>query len=188
MATILVTQALISLAEAKEHLEIATAYTTDDNLLEGYINTATNIIELYCNRYFVKRSAANVEYHSVDGSNKIFVNFGPIDSATVYDVEDSATIASSEYHINKAQGYIEKDSGNWTDGVERYKITYTPGDCTATANVTYDVKLAAKLLVADFYRHREELTSESIGDYRYQKDKDLPFGIKGILSTWRLPR
>ena len=43
---------LVTLAEVKEQLRIDNSFTLDDSLLTGYIKTAREKCENYCNRYF----------------------------------------------------------------------------------------------------------------------------------------
>lgn len=48
--------ALVTLADAKDHLDIPPATTTSDARVERFINTASQLIEEYCNRKFIYQS------------------------------------------------------------------------------------------------------------------------------------
>lgn len=135
MATLL-DYALVSVADVKESLGIASSDTTRDNLIIRKINQATLFIESYCglarDHHFKQATYTNEEYDGT-GTNAIVLRMRPVSAITSFERRDSNlsdggfdSVESELYHKDLTAGIIEMVV-NSNYGWNRYRVTYTAG-------------------------------------------------------------
>lgn len=165
--------------------------TAPDNLLlEMLINAATDFMENYCRRRFLKTDYTN-ELYDGDGTEMLFLkNYPIITIASIYwtyvDVAGQL-IDSDEYKIYNSGGYVYR-AGGWIAGHQNIKINYTAGYDFAIDGIPSDLQDICNALVNLKYNQpdRAGVESERMGGYAisYSKD-DLPADLKKQLNLWR---
>jgi len=181
MAVALKANALITLLELDEFLQITIG---DADLSNTLINTASDFIDRFCNRSFIKATYTNEEYDG-DGNNNIYLRKFPIvsvASVVLYDTYTAAIlqtfVVNTEYLIYLNEGYIYMRSKT-SRGHKNYRVTYDAG--YLLADIPYDLKNACAQLAGLVYYNKGKagVKSESIGKYSITYDKgDL--SISGI--------
>lgn len=164
-----------------------------DATLTPLIAVVSALIEQHCNRKF--NQASVTEYHDGEGCPYILVNRPPIASTpapVVYDdtgrdFESGSLVDSDDYAIDYDEGRIELDSGNFADGNQNVKVTYTGGYAT----IPDAVEQAANILVAAMYHRGKEggdgINGESLGGHNivWQPGDDFPpFVVKLLDGVW----
>lgn len=71
---------LISLAEAKEHLNMDSEPSEEDEELRGFIAAASRVVEQYTKQVIARRTV--VEDHALDGSGTVVLNAAPVIALT----------------------------------------------------------------------------------------------------------
>jgi len=144
MPVAIAANALTNLASVKAELGIATGDTSQDDFLTRAINSASALIERYCNRPF-SYAAAEVEKLAGYGTTRLVVKRTPLKTITSI-AFDGATILATDYAIEDAEaGFIFRRTGwLWTasniSGVvyapypgseeKLYQVTYAGGYVT----------------------------------------------------------
>ncbi|MGA9723312.1 MAG: head-tail connector protein [Candidatus Binatus sp.] len=184
---------LVTLAAVKTYLQIG--FATDDALLNDLIAGYSAAVEKYCTRSI---SGVIAQTDIMDGGYKEFVlKRRPVVSLTaVTDRIDSSVVDPSLYDLDPDAGMVlagtpaydatvgvldlsafsrSQPDGEpvWGFGRRRWQLDYTHGYAT----VPNDVQLAVKILVAGRYNRRDDLSSETVGDYNYHADT-------GDSSSW----
>jgi uncharacterized phiE125 gp8 family phage protein len=192
------TVALITLAQAKTWLKIASATTSEDTLLEAMINRAGALANRFTGR--ILKSADYVEYYDGTGTSKLMLRRYPVTAvSSIYDDVNrdfaaGSLIASAEIIIDSA-GVIQLDPAEgtiFTAGRLNIKVSYTAGYKDATDNlVPYDLQEAALLILQHSYKRHYEtqrigLNSETVGDKTMTyADDAIPKKAKAILDLYR---
>lgn len=154
MATLL-DYALVSVADVKESLGIASSDITRDNLILRKINQATLFIEAYCglarDHHFKQTTYTNEEYDGT-GTNSIILRMRPVSSIASFKRRNSTLsdggfedVESELYHKDLTAGIIELVF-NSNSGWNRYSVTYTAGYETIPADLS-----EACVILASFY-------------------------------------
>lgn len=122
---------LVTLAEMKTYLGIATANTANDTFLTSQITMISAAIELYCRRVFASATYAQTFYVNDYPKTRYLEMFHyPIVSVTSV-VEDGVTMDTADYRINKPAGVLTKVPGTshflWADITV---VTYVAGYAT----------------------------------------------------------
>ena len=202
---------LTLLATVKTELSISAS--TDDTYLERLIETASDMIEAYCNRTF-SYTAAIVETVRSYGFTDLRVSRMPLKTITSITL-DGSTVSSSNYTLHNANAGIIHSRYGWgwsaavfqaaeyhgMKGTERapYTVTYNGGFVcpaqTGTRDLPYDIEDACIQLVAARYRSRGRdpyVTSETIGAASESRggtataeSYGLPDQVKLILNRYR---
>jgi hypothetical protein len=201
MPEVLVTYALISLADVKEGLGISNA--SQDNLLTRYINQATDLIEKFCNgRRFKETTYTNQEYNG-SGTAYLDLRHYPLSSITKLERRTSTDYSASDFDEIDTSDYLI-DSGSQTNtgqvympigfikGIRNYRITYVAG----YSSIPNDLEEACGKLVSYFLKtanKNEGVKSETLGRYSITYDKgsynkDRIFQEAGIIDTLELYR
>ena len=122
MTESIVTYPLVTVAIAKQHLNISTAAATRSDKLIRIINSVTKAVEQYCGRRFLKRVYLK-EYHDGDGSTgTIFTRNCPIQSVALvaigYEIKyaENATIDK-----NSSSGHTVLRDTARTEGTDYWK-------------------------------------------------------------------
>lgn len=132
---------LVSVTDAKNHINKAANYTGDDNELRGFIDTAGEIVD-YLAGPTVNRTV--VEYHNGDRV-QIFPDVWPVVDVTevvetwpggpAFILNRLATLASAgtgyDYTFDPQTGAVTRRVNSWTrpfpPGIGNVKLTYTAG-------------------------------------------------------------
>jgi uncharacterized phiE125 gp8 family phage protein len=192
------TVALVTLAQAKTWLKIASGTTSEDTLLEAMINRAGALANRFTGRTL--KSAEYVEFYDGTGTSKLMLRRYPVTAvSSIYDdvARDFAAgslIPTDEIIIDSA-GVIQLDPAEgtiFTAGRLNIKVTYTAGYKDATDNlVPYDLQEAALLIVQHSYKRHYEtqrigLNSETVGDKTMTYSDDaIPKKAKAVLDLYR---
>jgi len=195
MAVVLKDNHLITLLELDEFLQITIG---DEDLSHTLINTASDFIDRFCNRSFIKATYAAEEYDG-DGNNNIYLrNYPILTVATIilYDTYTAATLqtftVNTEYLIYLKEGYIFMRSKT-SPGHKNYRVTYDAG--YLIADIPYDLKNACAQLAGLIYATSGSAgaKSESIGKYSITYEKSdisvagipVPADIAGVIMQYR---
>jgi uncharacterized phiE125 gp8 family phage protein len=181
----------ITLEEAKASLRITT--TDEDSDILGYIYAATEVAENYMQRQLVSAtwvlSVPLPTYSNYYGLSPAtcWITYLPIGKVTgittvkYYDSNNALqTLAATnnwEYVDDNAGQYIRWISLPSTyDRTDAIEITYTAG-WSAQEEIPESIKVAIKMLVGEFYRHREASAELTM--------KEVPFSVQRLLNKYR---
>jgi len=161
----------------------------DNLLLEDLINAATDFMEDYCKRRFLK-TTYTAELYDGNGTMMLFLrNFPIITVATIYwtypNVADDL-VDSTYYKIYHAGGYIYR-TGKWIKGYQNIKVTYDAGYDFAVA-IPSELQSICNALVNLGYNQPDRfgVKSEKMGGYAVSYSEDaLPPDLKLRLKLWR---
>lgn len=138
MATLL-DNALCTVADVKEILNLDSGNTSKDNLIIRKINQSTRVIENYCGRHF--KSADYTEYYDGIGGSELELRNRPVNSIAslsarnVITNENSFEIADTEdYFIDESAGIIEF-LGSFNGLYDSWKVVYNAGYDTIPEDV-----------------------------------------------------
>src|SRR5262245_4895842 len=167
----LATNALVTLAEAKEYLRIATSES--DAKLENAINRASGLIEAYCNRPLKEATYTDIRLPGICGP-KFYLPATPINIAqtltvtvneltqTVWKQEsdgdpstfDVIVSGDNPHALLGQRNHLWRSCGWASSKMHPYnvKLTYTGGLATVPA----DLKEAALLIVQKFFRDMDK--------------------------------
>ena len=152
----------ITLSEAKLHLKVD--INTDDTLITGLIEAATQISEEYTNRFFItttiEQTCSNfLETQEIYKSDVIAVTH-----IKYYDTTNTlATWAVANYVVSEEfqPCKISLDDGKSypeiTSRVDAVKIKYTVGYGSAASDVPQAIKSAILLTIGNWYANRESI-------------------------------
>lgn len=187
---------LISLADMKTYLSIATADTTKDSLLAALIADVSAAIRKYCRREFSLQTSVETFDGGVDA---LLLSSLPVVSiTTIEDREDGTKLCTPLYgevdsvppllRLDGEAGILRRTDGKWGAGYQRWKLTYS----SDVSSVPADVALACKMVVADqYFRPDRTIASESFGDYNYARrqaitDPAFSDAVKELLAPYVL--
>lgn len=184
--------------EAKAHLRIESAVTTDDSLIDGLITAARQWVESYIGKALITQTwqvaydggalddlflqdSAAYAYPQRAISLPIGPNASSV-SVTTYDDSDSATVFStSNYYVDQISDpprLVLRNGASWpTPGRDGNGmiIQYTCGYGSAAA-VPEAIKAAVKMLVAQMYEYRGEDEAATLAQ--------PSFAVKALLQPY----
>lgn len=174
MAIVANTNSLISAAELERIAQITIADTDYKTTL---INIASDFIERYCDRKFIKTTYTK-EIYNGNGCVDLYLNNYPIVIGTVTveawdvynDIVSYEFTEHEDYLVYLEEGRIYKYT-TWVKGHQNYRITYDAGYLITT--VPYDLKLACAKSAAFLYSftNKDGVASEKMGQYSITYDK-----------------
>lgn len=139
-------RALVSLADAKRHLNIAAANTAHDAELREHIETTTDVIEDIIGPV-VRRTVT--EMFSGRGTAALVLSYIPVISVTSV-TEDGSTVAASGYSLG-GDGVLKRvvgyQSAGWRYGVNNITAVYVAGRVVLRASIR---EASLELLRANF--------------------------------------
>ena len=179
----------VSKAEVKLALRIDSTYSTEDDLLDSYIATARQTLEIWTNRTFIFTTYIYYLDYNPGGrdSGVIYLPNAPLSTVTSVKYLDSAgseqTVAGTVYQADTAAtpGRIYLKYGqSWPtsrDIQKQYYIEYVSGRADAAAVAAADewVKMIIKWMVGHFWINREATSTLTL--------KDLPYGLQALVWT-----
>ena len=132
-------------------LELTNVTAGQNAVLDLCIESATEFVEKYCDRRFMKTTYA-AELHSGNGSKTLLLDNHPVISTedvalyerqTDLNVDSWSTISSSYYFVDYDSGLLEFINGSFRKGVKLWKVAYVAGyDFDNTLTYPTDVGLA----------------------------------------------
>jgi hypothetical protein len=188
----LITQALTTLANAKQHLNIAPSDTTQDARLELFINAATARLETMTDRRL--KAVALTELQHGGQQNILLLKQFPINSVTEIRVDVNRAFGTdtilpvSEYSVGDDNSTIIFD-GYLPRGLNVVRVLYVAGyNSTDHAGNLAELEMACLWLVEWFYRHRDRAdmgrTSKSKGDESVGILAQMPPMIAEIVHSY----
>jgi len=200
--------ALITLAEAKVFPGLAALPAADEGVVEALIDAVSFDFEAYWDNYGVQRAVAErYTYREIiresPNYDTIWLRRYPIIS--VSDIRDqyANTITSSDYWIDADVGALRcTEWAGWdvptnSGGYNTYwTIGYTAGHVANTAAVPANIKLAAKMRIAQLYKSpTQDVSAKSVEDlsitYKQaggmsgSEDTGLPIAIQRLIAPWK---
>jgi len=173
----------VSLVQAKEHLIIS--HSNDDDLITAAILAAREWVEQYIGRCLIDQAwelaldefPEEIELVKVPASSITSVKY--INTSSV-----ETTISAANYGIDDyspRHWLIPTDGNEWPtplDSANAVKVRYVAGYGSAATDVPGPIIQAIKLLIGDFYEHRENTV---IGAPVVSTD-----AVKMLLSMYRV--
>lgn len=162
----------------------------DLQLLDALINSATDFMELYCKRRFLK-TTYTAELYDGNGTTMLFLANYPIVSVTsihwTYPVVTDQLVDSTYYKIYHACGYIYR-AGGWIYGHQNIKVTYEAGYDFVADGIPPELEAICNALVSLAYNQpdRQGIKAEKMGGYSVSYSEEaLPPDLKKRLNLWR---
>lgn len=126
---------IVSLAEAKEQVNIPADVTTHDEELSGFVRATTAIVELHVGA-IVRRSLTE----TFDGGREaITLTRAPVLTITSV-TENGTAVSASGYSLSKPSGVLRRISGSfpicWRQGIGTVVVVYVPGRAVVEPNWT----------------------------------------------------
>lgn len=195
--------ALITLAQAKAMLHIATGTVADDAVIADMVNRASVLAASATGRKLV--SAAFTEYYNGDFSDTLMLRNWPIITLTslyddpLHEFPSITQIDLTRDAIVDKEGAIVRlwnQRTRWLTGKGNIRAIYTAGFVSpgaGTSTVPYDLQEAVGLIVQHQYRRayldqRIGLQSETVGDRTFTYSEDaIPKKADMILKGYRSP-
>lgn len=177
--------ALITVAEAKAHIGIASGDTTHDTLLETLIAEVSDFIDTYTSRTL--REQTGVSLRARGNGMILALPQYPVASVASVTDEDGAVTPAGDYRLLADSGILKSKGGDW--GGLDYTVVCTCGYKTAgqtpsdlsLRTVPYALVLACAKLVAKAFerRHAEGTSNTSIGQVSvgYQRELDTEVSV-----------
>lgn len=188
--------ALTTLDTAKEHLGIPVSQTQFDDLVKRFINSATDKIETYCDRFFKER-AGLVEYHDGFANDRLLLGQWPaakpdelwIDSTGEFtDVTKKLTADQYELDLSargEGIGVVLTKRCMFPRGTRNIKIVYDAGyttipaaledSCLWLVEFLYDMRNDRSITVQTKGKNQENTTFR----------EDLPAIVKDTLAAYK---
>ncbi len=113
---------IVSLSDLKRELNITS--TTNDAELADYLRRATSILEQHTGRAFARQTRTET-FDVIDGERTVLLAPPVISVTTV--TNDTGTIASDGYNLNKRSGILTLDASGFAGGVAEVSVTYVCG-------------------------------------------------------------
>lgn len=167
----LAANALCSLNELKNYLNMPTAETSYDTVLELLINMASDVIEQFLGTPVLNGSYT--EKLDGDGTNVLVPRHYPIISVSSLKVDGEA-VSSDDYYVY--EGYIYSEQ-TLAEGHQNIELIYTAGWGATMSDIPLDLKLACIKLASYWYRRDVGAYSHSFGE---------PEEVRG-LPAWSMP-
>lgn len=141
--------AILTLNEAKTYLKLPLVNTSQDDVIELWINAAADFFETECDR-ILKKKTGIVEYHGSKASQSIVLRQFPVIAVTEIRVDptaaftDPGTIVDPSSYAWDEEGEVTYLTGRcFPSGKKSVKVTYDAG----YDPVPYDLKEAANWYV-----------------------------------------
>ena len=156
---------VVSYADIKSQLRIDS--NDEQNLLEAYIDAATDMAENYCNRHFITHQYKLYFNEQVNKASLIFPNCTLEETGSNKPInwvdENGAAQSSDKAYIdafsNPSLVYLSSDFPGTTlkdNAANTFYFWFNTGYGTGSADVPEAIKQAIKLIVADMYYFRED--------------------------------
>ena len=179
--------ALTTVAVAKEHLGIQASDASQDGRLELFINVSSDRIANYCSRQLVAADVVDVVHGGM--SNMLMLSQWPINSVAEVAIDSNGVfaadtaVATSEYRVINEGTLLYKSVFPY--GYGNVRVSYNAG----YVKVPADLEMACLLFVEWLYRFRNTgsigRSSISKGDESTSILQDIPPIIKSLVDPFR---
>jgi len=179
--------ALVTLALAKDYLDIPIADTTKDTRVTRLINFASALIESYCERKFEFQTFT--EFHDGRNNNQLLLRQWPAQKPSSVSVSNAweyndGVVDSSIYDVVEETTLVLR-SGFFSSGYRNVKVVYQAGYAT----IPYDIQEACLMLVLLFEQKRNDkrvgVNSKSKQGENISFVEDIPEDIQRILEKYK---
>ncbi len=185
--------ALLTLQEAQEYL----GNPADTAVLDALIDDITLALEAWAQTFFVQRQTSE-DYERPAGA-ELWLRRSPVVSVTSITDPAGNSVAATDYAVIKPRGLLRRPGG-WPVPVDAngheavWTVTYTAGRWADTAAVPANVRLGAKLFVAERYLKRQpgvvREVVQGVGDVSYaglvtRQYPEIPPEVAQLLAPYR---
>jgi hypothetical protein len=122
---------LVSLADAKDYLNIPQDRTTNDAELGHFIAVASEFVEARTQSYHAQTVTERYVFPRLGGENVLILRKSPVTAVSAV-IENGLTTLVGNYQVNAVGNYIWRTSGWWSSPVD---VTYTVGATTGGGSV-----------------------------------------------------
>jgi len=177
---------LVTRATVKAFLEITTATTTYDSLIDSLITQYSKRAERFCNRLFEK-TARTQKFNA--GRKTIFLPAYPIDESSNLSVtiDDTVQTIDEDYYVYYDEGFIEFDTTPSYTTPLQITVTWTGG--YDSESIPDDLQYAVMKQVAFVFRRRKDVGVSSVslpdGSLAVNSPDDLLPEVRHILRNYR---
>lgn len=157
--------------EAKAHLRVD--HTTDDSLIESLIKAATQTAERFQNRRYINQTWRMTLDYFPDNGCAIEIPIGPVSSITSVTYLDvngaSQTWSTADYQVDTrstkarilpVEGVTYPETQDAT--LNTVTVTFVAGYGATSASIPENIRHAIRLILSDFYTHRESTVTGTI--------------------------
>jgi hypothetical protein len=166
VSRVAITDGIITLAEAKESLNIATGVTANDSLIEDYVEAATGPIERITGPIIGRTSTFTFD----GGGSTVSL---PVRWRTLTSVTVDGTVTTA-YVADPNSGVITA-LGRFSPGVQNIVVVVVVGYATS-ADYPPNVKLMARELVRHWYQQGHQGNRPSFGN-EVTDNPSMVFGV-----------
>lgn len=138
-------RSIISLAEAKAHLNMSQSRTKDDEELRAMIEAATSVVERHRNEIVARRTF--VEHAVMGTSSRMALMHTPVISVTSIVDSSGAVFDPAGWVLDGQNGTLTKAGGGWSRNADLV-VTYEAG----YAQIPAHYLLAAKIIMAHLWQ------------------------------------
>jgi len=189
--------ALISLADAKEHLKVTGI--VEDTVIGNFVNMVSAMCNTYVGRILL--NAPHTEYYNGNGDTNLLLKHTPITLLTniwnagedrVFD-DNAKMNKATELLVNEQSGIIEIWQGQgrfnkFLNGKANIKVIYTGGYTLAV--MPYDIQLAVRMWLGAIYmkyynRRYEYISANTVNNSTTFLERDMPADVKMILNNYK---
>jgi len=190
--------AIATLAEAKAQLNIPTATTGDDTLIEGYIDRASGFCESYTGRKLAEQSISS-EIHDGDGGSYIYPRFFPITQlSTETTPTDAQKLASVQYRtlptddwtnietevdyiiLRTGEPYIELYANSFPAGTQNVRLAYKAGYTSGSIELNELKQVVVEMVQVMWNQHKGG--NDTLG---YDSRSDSGTGAASFSTSFR---
>lgn len=182
--------AVLTTAQVKKQLEIATADTSHDTYVDLLVTAAVDLYEKQTRHHLLTRTQTLTCDDFPDSGGIIYMPFYPLSSVTSikYDTStaDDNTMTSTKYivstHTMPPRISLQADESDWPDTQDEAKqvrILCVSGEGTAS-NVDEVIKTSLKRLIAYWFDNRSSVELNSV------QPIDIPFDVQMIWNQYKM--
>jgi len=174
----------ITLAEANLHLKVD--INTDDTLITGLIEAATQISEEYTNRFFISTTIEQTCSNFLETQEVYKSNVIGVTSIKYYDSTNTLVtwnvnnyVVSEEFQPCKIMLADGIDYPEITTRVDAIKVLYSVGYGGNGASVPQAIKSSILLTIGNWYANRESVITGRTAT-------EIPMSAKWLLDTYKI--
>jgi hypothetical protein len=187
--------ALVELDPTKIFLKIPLAETSQDTLVENFINEISDLIEDYCRRKF--RAQQIVDIYDGGRTREILLYQWPVNSIVSVH-EDLNRVFDADSLLDASTYTVRQDEMQEGFYLQRHDVVFTRGTATVRVEYTFGypdfadvpgaLQLATKRAVAYFYTQQQNadftVSNKSKGDENITLIDGLPKSATVLLSSF----
>lgn len=181
--------ALVTLDEAKTHLDIELSDTSQDSIVERFVNEASSAVEKYLDRQVITRSYTEVR----DGrnQNRLILRQWPAQKPTEIkfsptgDFTSATALGIDQYDVDEYQVEVVLYCGQFPKGTRNIQIVYSAGYSTVPRSIE-----SATLFLIEYYfdlreKRRTGVISRGKNNESTRYNQEWPSFIKDLLDPYK---